>query len=168
MKKLSLILLSSALSTAAYAAPTASSAMGKGLYEQKGANSCLYCHGVDGGGGKVKAAAKLNSPSTWKIYKILGGKEAMAKDKAGFLAKMKEATINLIIKGAIVHNATFKKPWFDLKKAGSPYDAQMLGLMGAPSKNWLKKFQSKGVTNEIAAESAYLYTQSLDKEGFFK
>ena len=32
--------------------------MGKGLYEQTGANSCLYCHGIDGKGGKVAAAAE--------------------------------------------------------------------------------------------------------------
>ena len=146
---------------------TASSKMGKGLYSQKGANSCLYCHGVSGEGGSVKAAAKLSRPKTWKIYKILGGDAAFKKDKDSFLKQMKEATVNVILQGAIRHNATFKKPWFDLKKAGKPYDAQMLGVMGAPSMAWLRKYKSKGVTKEIAAESAYLYVQSFDKDSLF-
>jgi hypothetical protein len=111
------------------------------------------------------AAAKLSQPTTWKIYKILGGKAEYTKNKADFLAKMKEATVALIAKGSILHNATFKKPWFDLKKAGANYDAQMLGIQGAPSKQWIKK---SATTDAVAAESAYLFVQSLDKEKVFK
>ena len=167
MRKSSFIATLFVFSTSAFAA-TPTAGMGKGLYTQTGANSCLYCHGVDGSGGNVKSAAKLNQPSTWKIYKVLGGKAAAEKNKADFLAKMKEATIHLIERGAIIHNAAFKKPWFDLSKAGSSYDAQMLGISGAPSKSWLKKFASKGVTPTIASESVYLHVQTLDKEKFFK
>ena len=167
MKKQFLASMILGLSFASHAGSEASAGMGKGLYTQAGANSCLYCHGADGAGGNVAAAAKLSQPSTWKIYAILGGKAEAAKDKAAFLKKMKEATLHLIVKGAIVHNASFKQPWFDLKKAKAPYDAQMLGLSGAPSKKWLKKFAEKGITPEVAAESAYLYVQSLDQEKFF-
>ena len=167
MKKQLLSTMVLGLSLASYAGTEASAGMGKGLYSQAGANSCLYCHGVDGSGGNVAAAAKLNQPSTWKIYAMLGGKAAAAKDKPAFLKNMKEATLDLIVKGAIVHNASFKRPWFDLKKVKAPYDAQMLGLSGAPSKKWLKKFADKGVTPDVAAESVYLYVQSLDTEKFF-
>jgi hypothetical protein len=137
---------------------------GKELFSQPGANSCLYCHGATGEGGNVKTAAKLSQPTKWKIYKILGGKAAYTKNKADFLAKMKEASVHIILKGAILHNATFKKPWFDLKKAGANYDSQMLGVQGAPSKQWIKK---SGMTDAVAAESAYLFVQSLDKEKVF-
>ncbi|MBP7843252.1 MAG: hypothetical protein KA116_00415 [Proteobacteria bacterium] len=138
---------------------------GKELYNQTGANSCQYCHGATGEGGSVKAAAKLSQPTTWKIYKILGGKAEYTKNKADFLAKMKEATVALITKGSILHNATFKKPWFDLKKAGANYDAQMLGIQGAPSKQWIKK---SATPDAVAAESSYLFVQTLDKEKVFK
>ncbi|MEZ4815757.1 MAG: hypothetical protein R3A80_11205 [Bdellovibrionota bacterium] len=139
-------------------------AMGNGLFNQQGANSCVYCHGVGGVGGSVKTAANLQKPKSWKIYKILGGDAAFAKDKDGFKSKMKEATLHLLLKGAIVHNSSFKKPWYDLAKAGAPYDGQMLGMTAPPSRSWLKKYKEKyGVTPEVASESLYLYIQSLSK-----
>lgn len=142
--------------------------MGQGLYEQPGANSCMYCHGITGEGGKVAAAAKLDQPKTWKVYKALGGDAAFAKDKAAFLKNMEEATLNLIQKGAIAHNAAFKKPFFDWSKTGGPYNSQMLGITGAPSAAWIKKYEAKGVTKEVAAKAAYLHVQKLDKQGVFK
>ena len=136
-------------------------AMGNGLFNQGGANSCLYCHGVGGVNGHVKIAANLSTPKTWKIYKILGGDAAFARDQTGFRAKMKEATEHLILKGAIAHNSSFKQPWFDLSKAGAPYDGQMLGLTGPPSRAWLKKYKEKyGVKAETAADSLYLYIKT--------
>lgn len=140
-------------------------AMGNGLYNQAGANSCMYCHGVGGVGGSVKTAANLQTPKAWKIYKILGGDAAFAKDQAGFREKMKEATTHLMLKGAIVHNSSFKRPWFDVAKAGAPYDGQMLGVTAPPSRAWLKKYKDKyGVTPEVASESLYLYLKSLSKQ----
>lgn len=140
-------------------------AMGNGLYNQTGANSCVYCHGVGGVGGSVKTAANLQTPKSWKIYKILGGDAAFSKDQAGFRAKMKEATTHIILKGAIVHNSSFKRPWFDIAKAGAPYDGQMLGMTAPPSRGWLKKYKEKyGVTPEVASESLYLYLKSLSKQ----
>ena len=139
-------------------------AMGDGLFNQQGANSCVYCHGVGGVNGNVKTAANLQNPKSWKIYKILGGDAAFAKDQAGFRSKMKEATLHLIYKGAIVHNSSFKKPWFDLAKAGAPYDGQMLGMTGAPSRAWVKKYKEKyGLNPEVVPESLYLYIQTLGK-----
>ena len=115
----------------------------------------------------MKAAADLAQPKTWKIYKVLGGDAALAKDKAGFLAKMEEATVNLILKGAIAHNSSFKKDWFDLKSVG-PYNAQMVGLAGSPSQKWVKKYKKKrGVTPEMAAKAVYLYLVGLDKQKVF-
>lgn len=173
MIKLSMAIVSLVLiSSAQAAAPAASAGMGKGLYgDPKASNSCAFCHGADGAGGSVKTAAHLTEPKTWKIYKILGGDAEFAKNKADFLEKMKKATVHLIIKSAVAHNVTFKKdnPWFDLAKAKvASYDSQMLGLTTAPAKAWLKKYADKGVTPQIAAESAYLFVQSLDKQGLFK
>jgi hypothetical protein len=139
-------------------------AMGNGLYNQSGANSCVYCHGVGGVNGTVKEAANLQKPKTWKIYKILGGDGAFAKDKEGFRSKMKQATTHLILKGAIAHNSSFKQPWYDSSKA-APYNGQMLGVAGGPSRAWLKKYKEKyGLLPEVAADSLYLYIKSLSKE----
>lgn len=158
--------------TLVHAAPEPSAGMGKGIFgEATQSNSCAFCHGATGEGGNVKTAAHLSQPKTWKIYKILGGDAAYAKDKADFMEKMKKATVHLILKSAVAHNVTFKaeNPWFDMAKAKVPaYDSQMLGLTGGPSKAWLKKYADKGVTPEIAANSAYLYVQTLDKQGLFK
>ena len=98
----------------------------------------------------------------------LGGDAAFTKDKAAFLKKMEEATVHLIMKGAIMHNSTYKPAGFDWSKTGGPYDAQMLGISGAPSKSWINKYKERGVTPEIAAKSAYLYLQKFDGQGVFK
>lgn len=166
LKTSSILFISLAGSQAMALEPTAE--MGGGLYNQQGANSCLYCHGADGKGGKVAAAAKLDNPKNWKGYKALGGDAAFAKDKAGFLKNLKDATVHLIVKGAIIHNSTYKNPAFDWKKTGGPYDAQMLGVSGAPSKAWLNKYKDRGVTPQVAAESVYLYLQKFDTQKVFK
>lgn len=144
-------------------------AMGNGLFNQAGTNSCVYCHGQGGVNGKVANAANLQNPKSWKIYKILGGDSAAAANPEDFKAKMKEATAHLIEKGAIVHNSSYKKDWYDVSKAGAPYDGQMLGMTATPSRQWLKKYQEKyKITPDVAAQSLYLYIESLDKSGFFK
>lgn len=169
MKVLGLGLLGClAAGSASVHAVDSSAAMGEGLYKQQGANSCLYCHGEGGEGGKVAQAAKLKHPKTWRTYKGLGGDAAYGKNKAEFLKNMEEAIVDLIQKGAISHNAGFKKAYFDWKKAGGTYNAQMLGLGGAPSTAWLNRFKDKGVTKEVAAKSAYLYVKTLDQDGVFK
>ncbi len=150
------------------AAQAQNEAMGQGLYEQQGANSCMYCHGIDGKGGKVAVAAKLDTPKSWKVYKALGGDAAFAKNKAEFLKQMEEASVNLITKGAISHNASFKPAYFDWKKTGGTYNAQMLGITGAPSTAWINKYKAKGVTKEIAAKAVYMYIHKFDTQGVFK
>ena len=142
--------------------------MGQGLYEQSGSNSCMYCHGIEGKNGKIAAAANLTQPKTWKVYKALGGDSAYAKNSAEFLKNMEEATLDLIKGGAVIHNSAFKKPYFDWSKTGGQYNAQMLGLGGAPSVAWLKKYKEKGVDKDIAAKSVYLYVQKFDTQGVFK
>ena len=56
---------------------------------------------------------------------------------------MEDATVNLIMKGAIAHNASYKKPFFDWSKTGGPYTAQMLGTTAAPSMAWINKYKDK-------------------------
>jgi cytochrome c553 len=148
--------------------PAIQAKAGDGLYHQSGANSCLYCHGTPDQAGKVAAAAKLHMPKTWKIYKILGGDGAYAKNKAEFLKNMHDATVHLIAKGAVTHNVSYKEPWYDVSKGGGAYDSQMVGLGGPPSKAWVKKYEkSRAMTPEIAAESVYIYIKSLDTQGVF-
>jgi hypothetical protein len=150
-----------------WAQAKASQVMGQGLYEQKGSNSCLFCHGIDGKGGNVKAAAKLSEPKTWKSFAALGGEAAWKKDPTKFEAALHDSMVHLILKGAIRHNATYKPAGFDWK-AIKPFDAQMMGLGGAASVAWLKKYKDRGVTPEMAAEAAYLHVKTLDSQGIFK
>jgi hypothetical protein len=141
---------------------------GAGLYNQTGANSCLYCHGTAVEVGKVATAARIHEPRTWKIYKILGGDAAFAKDRADFLKKMQEATENLIVKGAVSHNVSYKQPWFDVAKGGGAFDSQMVGLAGPPSRAWVRKYEkTRGMTAEVAAHAVYEYIKTLDSQGVF-
>lgn len=141
---------------------------GASLYNQTGANSCLYCHGTAKEAGKVANAAKLHQPKTWKIYKILGGDGAFAKNKAEFLKNLHDATVHLIAKGAVSHNVSFKQPWFDVAKGGGAYDSQMVGVGGPPSKSWIKKFEkTRGMNAELASEAVFKYIQTLDTQSVF-
>ena len=158
MKIFALSALLALVTAPAWAQPAPSAAMGRGLFEQPGANSCMYCHGIAGHDGKVAVAAKLNEPKNWKAYKASGGD----------LAKIEEAVEDAVMNGAIVHNMKFKPAWYEVKKAGGPLNGQMLGLTGAPSKAWLDRFKEKGVTKEIAAKSLWLYVQTFDSQGVFK
>ncbi len=145
-----------------------SAEIGKDLYSQPGTNSCLYCHGVGGEGGKIAAAAKLTHPKQWKSFKGIGGEAAYKANKTQFVGRLKEAVIHSITNGAILHNMKFKPAWYDAKKAGGNLNVQMLGLKSAPSMAWLNKQKASGMTPEIAAESAWLYIQTFDTEGVFK
>ncbi len=129
------------------------------------ANSCMYCHGVTGEGGAVAAAAKLDMPKDWKSFKALGGEAEFKKDPAGFMKKLEEAVTNVILVGSIRHNITYKNHGYDLKKAGAPLNAQMLGLTGAPSMAYLKK---NNIAKEEAAAALLLHLKSFDKQGIFK
>ena len=147
----------------------ANAGMGQALFEQPGTNSCMYCHGISGEGGKIAVAAKLSHPKTWKTFKGLGGESALKKNKKEFLERMETLLVDLIKKGAIVQNGALSKvAYYDIKGAGGTYDGQMVGITGAPSQAWLRKFKDKGVDKDIAAKAAYLHIQSLDKDGLFK
>jgi len=141
--------------------------MGQGLYEQSGANSCLYCHGLGGQNGKIAVSANLTKPKTWKTYKGLGGDAGLSKNKAEFLAHMEEAIVTLIKTGSTIHNSAFKAVWFDKAAAGGNYNSQMIGITGSPSQNWLKKYKDRGVDKDIAAKAAFLYVKTLDSQGVF-
>lgn len=162
-----LLLVVLASSHQAFAELKASQVMGQGLYEQNGGNSCLFCHGISGEGGNVKEAAKLDLPKTWKTYKALGGDAAYNKDPKAFLEKMEKAIENLMRLGAIRHNASYKEAGFDWSKI-APFNAQMMGLSGAASVSWMKKYQTRGVNAEIASKSLWLHLGALDKQGVLK
>jgi len=148
----------------AFAALAPSQVMGQGLFEQQGGNSCLFCHGIDGTGGNVKEAARLDQPKAWKSYKALGGDAAFAKDPKAFVEKMRLSVESLLRVGAIRHNASYKESGFDWSKI-TPYNAQMMGLSGAASVGWMKKYQKRGVNAEVAAASLWLHLKTLDKQG---
>ncbi len=129
------------------------------------ANSCAFCHGDQGTGGSVVAAAKLNQPKTWKSYKALGGDAGLAANRAAFLAKLEEAVGSSVLNGAIRHNISYKKPGYDLAKAGGPLNAQMLGLTGAPSAAFLKK---NNVAKDVALKAVWAFLKTLDSQGVLK
>ncbi len=142
--------------------------MGQAIYEQTGSNSCLFCHGVAGHDGKVKQAADLTKPKTWKTYKAIGGDAALQKNPEEFNAHMAEAIAHLIIKSSAAHTPkTFERPWFNWAATGA-FNSQMQGLKGAASQSWLKRFSEKGVTPEIAAKNLVLYVEKFDSQGVFK
>ncbi len=162
-----LLLITFALSSFSLSALEPDNLMGRGLYEQKGGNSCMFCHGIDGTGGSVAEAAKLDNPKNWKVWKALGGDAAYSKDPKAFIAKMKDATVNLILTGAIRHNASYKADGFDWNKIVK-YNGQMMGVTGAASVAWIKKYKNRGVTPEIAAQAAWIHLQELDKQSVIK
>ena len=141
--------------------------MGQGLYEQTGSNSCLFCHGIDGKGGNVAAAAKLDQPKTWKSYKALGGDAALKKDPAAFLEKLGAAVVTVIQKGAIRFNSTYKDPNFDWSKI-KKFDGQMMGVTGAASAAWIKKYKNRGMSSETASKAVWMYLAELDGQGILK
>ncbi len=152
------------VATPSFAKLEPSQVMGQGLFEQQGGNSCLFCHGISGEGGNVSDAAKLSQPKTWKSYKALGGDAAFNKDPKAFVDQMRKSVVSLIQVGAIRHNASYKEAGFDWSKI-SPFNAQMMGLGGAASVAWMKKYQKRGVTAEIAAQALWLHLVKLDKQG---
>lgn len=142
--------------------------LGKQIFEQSGANSCQYCHGLDGSGGKIESAAILREPKTWKVYNALGGDKAFEKDQKNFLLKLEEATVSLIQTGAVFHNVQLHSRFaegFDWDSAGGPYNAQMLGLLGAPAVRWLRN--NKDINKEQAAKAAFAYVKSFDTQSIF-
>jgi hypothetical protein len=124
----------------------------------------VYCHGVGGVNGNVKQAANLQSPKSGKFIKFWVVMQLSQKIKRGLSCKkMKQATTHLILNGAIAHNSSFKQPWYDPSKA-APYNGQMLGVMVAQARAWLKKYKKKyGLLPEVAV-TLFIYTPALGKK----
>lgn len=162
-----LFLASQILSSQSAMALTPDKLMGQGLFEQQGGNSCLFCHGIDGTGGNVADAAKLNNPRSWKAWKAVGGDAAYNADPKAFIAKLKDATVALLETGAIRHNASYKNEAFDWSKI-EKYNSQMMGISGAASIAWIKKYKNRGMTPKIAAQGLWIYLAELDKESVLK
>jgi hypothetical protein len=130
--------------------------IGEKIFKTTGGNTCNDCHGMAGHSGRLKEAADLRKPSTWKAYKATGGD---AK-------KMDERLIALILDGAGPWNTAHPK---DL------YDVQMLGVTQGATKTALKKIRKelkkkdkvdlpKDKMLRFGAEAAYAYVQTLKDE----
>src|SRR5687767_8804799 len=74
--------------------------LGDFVFNTEGANTCLKCHGKGGHGGDQAGAADLRHPRTWRSYQALGGDDAFAADKEGFIQKMETSLHYLINNGA--------------------------------------------------------------------
>jgi len=162
--------------------------LGDFVFNTEGANTCLKCHGKGGHGGDQAGAADLRHPKTWRSYQALGGDEAFAADKEGFIKKMETSLHYLINKGATTWNQRFAKThkdvvydWSKVEKADK-YDTMMKGVTTGPMKNRLKELQDKlgdagkdlktSDLADVAAVAAFEYVKTLDdgsdKGGVFK
>jgi hypothetical protein len=162
--------------------------LGDFVFNTEGANTCLKCHGKGGHGGDQAGAADLRHPKTWRSYQALGGDEAFAADKEGFIKKMETSLHFLINKGATTWNQRFAKThkdvvydWSKVEKADK-YDTMMKGVTTGPMKNRLKELQDKlgdagkdlkaSDLADVAAVAAFEYVKTLDdgseKGGVFK
>jgi hypothetical protein len=140
-------------------------AMAKEIFQQPGSNSCMYCHGIEGHGGKVQDAADFRHPTSWRSYRGLGGLEAFKKNPKGLRSKMEELLLQLIERSAPVQNEMLRDPAFSWDRAGGSYNEQMLGLLGAPSAKWLRQHK---VPRERAARALLEYVKGFDAEKFWK
>ena len=77
---------------------------------------------------------------------------------------MKEATVSLILVGAIRHNASYKGEGFNWGSIAK-YNSQMMGVSGAASLAWIKKYLKRGMTPEVAAQGLWIYLAELDSDG---
>lgn len=130
--------------------------LGKVIYETQGGNTCNDCHGMEGHSGRLKEAADLRKPSTWKAFKKTGGDAA----------KMETRLLALIESGAGIWNETHKD---------DTYDINMMGVTQSATKSSLKKLRkqlkkkdkigiSKDELTKFGAKAVYSYVLSLKNE----
>jgi mono/diheme cytochrome c family protein len=98
--------------------------LGERIYTTQGGNTCNDCHGVAGNNGRLKQAADLTKPSTWKGYKAVGGD----------LAKLEERIVFLIENGAGIWNE---------KHPDEALDVQMMGVTQGATKTTLRKMRKE-------------------------
>ena len=138
--------------------------LGETIYKTQGGNTCNDCHGMEGHGGaspvpqggRLKEAADLRVPSTWKAHKASGGDAA----------KVEARLLTLIEKGAGIWNSAHPD---DL------YDVNMMGVTQSATKSTLKKIKKElkkkdkvGVSKDelapFGAKAVYAYIVSLSTE----
>ncbi len=152
--------------------------LGDFVFNTKGANTCLKCHGKGGHGGDQAGAADLRHPKTWRSYQALGGDEALAANRQEFLKNMNTALHYLINKGATTWNQRFGKKhkaivydWSKVEDADK-YNSMMKGTTTGPMKKAIKALQKKlkgmGLkvkpkqAKEIATVAAFSYVKTFD------
>ncbi len=163
--------------------------LGDLVYNTEGANTCLKCHGKGGHGGDQTGAADLRHPRTWRAYQALGGDEAFAADKEGFLKKIETSLHFLINKGSNGWRSRFGKQhkdivydWSKVEDADK-YDTMMKGVTAGKMQSRIKKDLKKELGDvgkklkkkqleEVAAVATFEYVKSFDdgseKGGVFK
>ena len=124
--------------------------IGKRVYLAKGGNSCNDCHGVKGYDGRLKEAANLTLPNTWKAFK-------------GDLAAMQDPVTQVIRYGGGAWNSKHPDP---------VYDVTMLGVAQGVSKSELRKIRkelkkkdkitiSMDQALDLGAKATYAYLETL-------
>ena len=128
-------------------------ALGERIYKTTGSNTCNDCHGMAGYGGRLKEAADLRKPTTWKAYKTAGGD----------LEAMRKPVIELIRIGAGQWNQKHPEPI---------YDVNMLGVVQGATKTNLRKIRKElkkkdgivlSMDEAIAfgADAVYAYVETI-------
>lgn len=117
--------------------------LGQRIYEIRGANTCVMCHGKDGNHGSYSQAAKLQQPATWKLHSD-------------------EAHVELIELGAVAWNTK------NSARLGVSIDPMMYGLQQAPTLREVQKLQkemglSKETARHLAARAVFEYVKTLAK-----
>jgi hypothetical protein len=159
--------------------------IGSRIYNLRGANTCLMCHGLKGQGGSVAEAPHLDKPRKWDLFLALGGEEAWRKNPEKFLHDLETANVHLIRLGAIAWNVKrdqvhpeVKLDWSKTDDPHGKFDPLMYGINQAPTLNEVKKIQkelkkTKGMelkkdqAAELAAYAVYQYVKTLDRENLF-
>jgi hypothetical protein len=130
--------------------------LGKTIFLTQGGNTCNDCHGTEGHSGRLKEAADLRKPSTWKATKAAGGDAA----------KLEARLLALIENGAGIWNESHPD---------DKYDVNMMGVTQSATKSTLKKIKkelkkkdkvglSKDDLAPFGAKAVYAYVLTMKNE----
>lgn len=158
--------------------------IGKEVYFSKSSDSCAKCHGditsVDISNKNMEESADLKDPTTWVVYKALGGELIKNEDPNKFQKNFNNIVIDLITFGASDWNRNFyvnasKDYGFSWGRVEGKqqYDTQMKGIKIGIAKNILKKIDrilrkegyriNRNKLENIAAISVYRYVENQFK-----
>ena len=158
--------------------------IGKEVYFSKSSDSCAKCHGditsLDTSNKDMEESADLKDPTTWVVYKALGGELKKNEDPNKFQKNFNNIVIDLITFGASDWNRNFyvnasKDYGFSWNRVEGKqqYDTQMKGIKIGIAKNILKKIDrilrkegykiSRNKLENMAAISVYRYVENQFK-----